>query len=349
MRHATAWVGVMGLLAFFASGLSAQTPHAHVIREVVADQPQLPMPFGFAFLPDKALVVADYKKHQIVRVEPGATPRVRVLAGNGTPGNTDGTGPVARLNAPHDVVSLSDGRVLVADTYNHRVCQIDPQTGALSTVSGEGGKGFAGDGGPPEGARFFETYHLAATPKGTDYLVVDLGNRRIRRVGVRISTIAGNGQRAVPEDGSRASQSALLDPRACAMDGHGMLYILERGGNALRVVDNGGNIRTVAGTGKAGPLQDGKALECPLNSPKYIWIERNGKVLIADSGNHAIRRYDPSHGTLTTVAGTGKPGKGAAGGDPLRTALKEPHAVSISPAGLITIADSGNGRILEIS
>ena len=144
-----------GWLALFFAGFSlislsnrAPGQSAPVLREVIADHPQLPMPFGFAFTPDRALIVSDYKKHQIVRVEPGATPRVRVLAGNGTPGNTDGTGPVARLNAPHDVVSLSDGRVLVADTYNHRVCQIDPQTGALSTVSGEGGKGFAGDGGP---------------------------------------------------------------------------------------------------------------------------------------------------------------------------------------------------------
>ena len=78
----------------------------------------------------------------------------------------------------------------------------------------------------------------------------------------------------------------------------------ERGGNALRVVDNAGKIRTVAGTGKPGPLKDGPALECPLNSPKYLWIEKNGKVLIADSSNHAIRRYDPSTKTLTTVAGT---------------------------------------------
>jgi len=318
------------------------------VKEVIVDHPQLPMPFGFAFLPDKALIVADYKKHQIVRVDPGATPRVRVLAGNGTAGNGEGTGSRAQLNAPHDVIRLPDGRVLVADTYNHRVCQIDPQTGALSTVAGEGGKGFGGDGGAPEGARFFETYHLAATPNGTDYLVVDLGNRRIRRVGVRINTIAGNGSRAVPKDGDKASEAPLVDPRACAMDGHGLLYILERGGHALRVVDNGGKIRTVAGTGKPGPLKEGKALECPLNSPKYLWIEKNGKVLIADSSNHAIRRYDPATGTLSTVAGTGKAGKGPAGEDPLKTDLKDPHAVAVSPEGVITIADSGNARILQI-
>jgi|688.fasta_scaffold95343_2 streptogramin lyase len=344
-----------GWLALFFAGFSlislsnrAPGQSAPVLREVIADHPQLPMPFGFAFTPDRALIVSDYKKHQIVRVDPGQTPRVKVLAGNGTAGNSDGTGSRAQLNSPHDVVRLADGRFLVADTFNHRVCQVDPQTGALTTVAGEGGKGFAGDGGAPEGARFFETYHLAATPKGTDYLLVDLGNRRIRRVGVRVSTIAGNGARAVPKDGDKASESPLLDPRACAMDGHGLLYILERGGNALRVVDNGGKIRTVAGTGKAGPLKDGPALECPLNSPKYIWIERNGKVLIADSSNHAIRRYDPSTNTLTTVAGTGQAGKGPAGADPLKTELKDPHAVTVSPDGVITIADSGNARILEI-
>lgn len=342
---------VRAFLAAFAMVLASDPvlgQSAPAVVELIADHPQLPMPFGFAFMPDKALVIADYKRHQIVRVDPGTTPRVRVLAGNGTAGKSDGTGSRAQLNAPHDVVRLADGRVLVADTYNHRVCQIDPQTGALTTVAGEGGKGFAGDGGSPEGARFFETYHLAPTPKGTDYLIVDLGNRRIRKVGVRISTIAGNGSRAVPKDGDKAAESPLLDPRACAMDGHGLLYILERGGHALRVVDNAGKIRTVAGTGKPGPLKDGPALECPLNSPKYLWIEKNGKVLIADSSNHAIRRYDPATGTLTTVAGTGKPGKGKAGDDPTKTDLKDPHAVVVSPEGVITIADSGNARILQV-
>ena len=105
-----------GWLALFFAGFSlislsnrALGQSAPVLREVIADHPQLPMPFGFAFTPDRALIVSDYKKHQIVRVDPGQTPRVKVLAGNGTAGNSAGTGSRAQLNSPHDVVRLADG------------------------------------------------------------------------------------------------------------------------------------------------------------------------------------------------------------------------------------------------
>ena len=45
-----------------------------------------------------------------------------------------------------------------------------------------------------------------------------------------VTTVAGNGQRGVPADGSDAANSPLVDPPA-AIDRRGNVYILERGGN----------------------------------------------------------------------------------------------------------------------
>ena len=69
--------------------------------------------------------------------------------------------------------------------------------------------------------------------------------------------MAGNGKKGVPVDGDDARSAPLVDPRAVALDGRGNLYILERSGHALRVVDRSGKIRTVAGTGKPGDSGDG--------------------------------------------------------------------------------------------
>jgi DNA-binding beta-propeller fold protein YncE len=126
------------------------------------------------------------------------------------------------------------------------------------------------------------------------------------------------------------------------------VWILERGGHALRMVDQQGRISTVAGTGKPGPATDGKALQCTLNGPKFLWVNSAGDVLIADTDNHCIRRYQPASGSLTTVVGTGKRGRGNTGGLPTATALDQPHGVAVDKNGTLFVSDSLNHRILKI-
>ncbi len=312
---------------------------------VVSDDPLLSIPFGLDFLPDGSLVVADFGGHRVCKV--GRDGRVSVLAGDGEKGHRDGPAAKARFNGPHNVAVTPAGDVLVADTLNHCVLRIDGKTGEVSTVAGSPEKGFARDGGPARDARLNEAYHVCATANGL--VVADLGNRRIRKVEEgTIRTVAGNGHRGVPADGSPAAESPLVDPRAVAVGGDGKLWILERSGHALRVVDWEGRIRTVAGTGKAGPASDGPARKCTLSGPKYLWVEKSGDVLIADTDNHCIRRYSPRAETLTTVAGTGKRGKGPAGESPTATGLDQPHGVAVDRDGTIYVSDSLNKRILKI-
>ena len=141
----------------------------------------------------------------------------------------------------------------------------------------------------------------------------------------------------------------LVDPRAVALDGRGNLYILERSGHALRVVDRSGKIRTVAGTGKQGDSGDGgDARQARLNGPKHLCVDASGNVLIADTENHRIRIYRPEDGTIRAVAGTGRKGTKGLGGPPADAELSQPHGVTIGPGGIVYIADSSNNRILKI-
>jgi streptogramin lyase len=141
----------------------------------------------------------------------------------------------------------------------------------------------------------------------------------------------------------------LLDPRAVTPDAAGGCYILERNGNALRYVDPAGKIRTVVGTGAKGLSGDGgPASQATMNGPKYITLDRDGSVLIADAENHVIRRYSPKTGLITRVAGTGKAGAAGIGGDPRQCELRRPHGVTIGPDGALYITDSYNDRVLKI-
>ncbi|MFZ4646137.1 MAG: hypothetical protein ACOYNP_10295 [Gemmataceae bacterium] len=336
-------MGIRTLIILLALLLPGMANASGTLEAVVADVPELAMPFGLDFLPNGSLVVADYKKHNIVVVNRNGS--ASILAGASKSGYRDGKGAEALFNGPHNLIVNPQGKVIVADTFNSRIRVVDPVDGTTTTLAGAE-KGFAGDGGPLSSARFSDTFHVAFM--NSQLMLVDLGNRRVRRLTDTVATVAGNGKRGVPADGSIATEAPLVDPRACCADANGNLYILERGGHALRVVDTQGKIRTVVGTGKAGGLSEGLGAQCTLNGAKFVWPEKDGNILIADTVNHAIRRYHAANGRVTTIAGTGKQGKGKAGGSALATALNNPHGVSADANGVIFISDTENGRILRL-
>ena len=296
------------------------------------------------------------------------------LAGSGKKGYAGDylTPDKAEFNGMHNLIYSSSvdeafGKkttielIMVADTFNHRLRIYSPgKTAAVIPYAGTGKKGFAGDGGKHDDAQFDEPICIAKSPDGKLLYIADIGNKRIRRIVDQsenkgeiglVSTFAGTGKGGVPKDGELAKDQPLVDPRAVAADKNGNVYILERNGHALRVVDKAGKIRTVAGTGKAGSGGDGgPALKASMNGPKFISIDpADDSVLIADTENHQIRRYQPKTETMELIAGTGKKGLGGLGGDPLKLEMGRPHGMCVHPkTGEIYIADSDNNRIVKI-
>jgi sugar lactone lactonase YvrE len=255
-----------------------------------------------------------------------------------------------RFHGLHDVAIGRDGIVFVADTFNHQIRSFDPITRSVAVVAGTGKAGFSGDGGPARAATFKQSYCGSLVPAGDALLVADIGNHRLRRVSLRdgmVATIVGSGKAGKPVDGAAALATPLSGPRAACMMADGTIYLALREGNALVEIKHG-TVRTVVNaTGKAGyDGDDGPGREALLAGPKYVSLDRAGRVLIADTENHCIRRYDPESETITTLAGV--PGKagGAIGADLRSTQLARPHGCSIAPDGRLVIADSDNDRIL---
>jgi sugar lactone lactonase YvrE len=133
------------------------------------------------------------------------------------------------------------------------------------------------------------------------------------------------------------------------VDSKGNLYILERSGHALRVVDLQGKIRTVAGSGQKGFSGDGgPARAATMNGPKHLCVDGHDNVLIADTENHAVRRYLPATGVIELVAGTGRAGNAGIGGPPQSLQLNRPHGVYVDHSGTLYISDSGNDRVVKL-
>jgi DNA-binding beta-propeller fold protein YncE len=311
-------------------------------------------PFSCDFLADGSLVFVEMSGGERLR-KVAIDGKLTTLAGTGKKGEpgTEGPAKEATFNGMHNLLVAPNGLIYLADTFNNRVRIYDPKTETVNPFAGTGKKGFSGDNGPALKAEFSQTICIGFDKDAKKLFVTDIGNRRIRVIDTAtgvVSTFAGNGQKGEPKDGEDAAAQPLVDPRAVAADSKGNVYILERGGHRLRVVDAKGKIKTVAGTGKAGIGGDGSpALKAPLNGPKYIFCDRDDSVLIADTENHQIRRYLPGKETIELVAGTGKKGTAGIGGEPAKLEMGRPHGVITHPkTGEIYIADSDNGRILKI-
>jgi sugar lactone lactonase YvrE len=277
-----------------------------------------------------------------------------VFAGTGEKGDSGDGGPAAqaRFNGMHSLAVGPGEDVFVADTLNNRVRRIDVKSGKVFAFAGTGRKGISGDGGPAATAEFGNIYCVAFDTRRENLFLADLDNRRIRAVNLEtgmVRTVAGNGERGIPQDGADATRSPLVDPRAVAVDSKGTLYILERSGNALRAVDRDGKVRTVAGTGRKGLEGDGgEARNASFSGPKHLCVDRDDNVIIADAENHVIRKYLPRENKIVRVAGSGKRGAGGVGGSPGAAELDQPHGVFIDKAGTLYIADSSNNRVLKI-
>jgi DNA-binding beta-propeller fold protein YncE len=331
-RAALAAALVLGLLSR-AGPARAAAPESGRVELVAGDG--LDEPFGVEFDREGRTYIVEMGGHRVTVLD--ARGGRRILADD--------------FKGPHHLRMGPDGALYVTDTWNYRVRRFDLRTGGSTVVAGTGQKGLSGDGGPATAAQFGGIFSIAFH-KGALY-ICDLDNRRIRAVDLRtgvVTTVAGNGEKGVPRDGEDARVQPLFDPRAIEVDAKGNLYIAERGGHALRVVDPAGKIRTVAGTGVAGMSGDGgPALAAQLNGPKHIFVEKSGDVLITDTENHVIRRYSPRDGTIRRVAGTGVIGTGGLGLPALECPLNRPHGAVVHPkTGALYIADSENHRVLRV-
>ena len=303
--------------------------------------------YGVEFQPtNQVFTVSDGKFHYISGVKWNSEPKG---AKPPAPANPRDLNP-AVYNALHDITMAPDHSLILSDTFQHRLCRLDPQTHQTTLLAGTGTPGFKGDGGPATEAQFNNPFCAALAPDKQSIYIADLGNARIRRVHLptgTIETVAGNGKRGIPTPNSVATQAPLSGPRACCVAPDGTLYIILREGHALAAVKDGKINIVVNQSGQKGSAGDqGPALQAQLNGPKYVCMAPSGLVLILDTENHAVRAYDPKNHTLRTVAGTlGKPGT-QVGTDWSSTQLRRPHGARVGPDGKLYVVDSENDRIL---
>ena len=216
------------------------------------------------------------------------------------------------------------GYLYITDRGNERIRRIDSH-GTITTIAGNGIRGFRGDGGPATAAELGSPIDVAVGPDGSVYIAEE--TNRIRRIDTHgvITTVAGTGQYAFSGDdgtsgllfsgdGVPATQASVDNPASLAIDSRGDIYLADLSHDRIRRIDTHGIVTTVAGTGARGFGGDGgPAAEARLASPKAVALGPDGSLYVADLANQRIRRVG-SQGVITTIAGNGTRGNSGDGG-----------------------------------
>lgn len=281
-----------------AKGTLRRGDGPYVAPEPVASD--LRFPGKALLLPSGNFLVSDSTRHQLVELAADGESVVRRI-GSGVRGFAGDS-----FSEPQGLALLPDGRVVVADTVNHALRVLDLETGAVETVAGTGRQWWQG------------------SPTSGPALEVDLsspwdvawwqGKVWIAMAGVHqlwtwdpaegtVEVAAGTTNEGL-HDGP-AAEAWFAQPSGLAAAGD-RLWIADSETSALRYVhatDTGYAITSAVGTGLFDfGHRDGDAAEALLQHPLGVTALPDGSVAVCDTYNHALRRYDPATGQVSTLA-----------------------------------------------
>ena len=225
----------------------------------------------------------------------------------------------------------------------------------ITTIAGNGTHAFSPDGSLAATSSLAlaldSVANVVEDPDGN--LVFSEGNaarvRRILRKTGALETVAGSGRAAFAGDGGPATAAALKAPSEIAIDRRGNLYIADAANYVLRRVDAKTKvITTIAGIRRNTFTGDGPALEVALARPGGVALDREGRLLIADTMNARVRRLDFKSGLIETLAGSGDMVFNGRAGKGLETGMAWPSAPRVDRAGNVWFCATGNNRVLKL-
>jgi thiol-disulfide isomerase/thioredoxin len=278
-------------------------------------------------LPTGNLLVSDSARHSLVELEADGTTLVRRIDG-------DFTEPQGLLLLPARTAEIAGYHIVVADTVNHLLRGLNLDSGEVTTVAGSGNPwrstvddhshdALAADLSSPWDLAWYDDRVIIAMAGIHQLWWFDPVKRT---VGVYAGTTVESLRDGPLPDVWMAQPSGL----SAAGD---KLWIADSETSALRWIEHD-ELHTAVGQGlfDFGHV-DGPAKEALLQHPLGVAVLPDGDVLIADTYNGAIRRFDPRTQTVSTVD----------------SGLAEPSDILVTAAGAVFVVESGAHRLIRLA
>ncbi|GGJ15966.1 NHL domain-containing thioredoxin family protein [Streptomyces brasiliensis] len=271
----------------------------------VAPEPEptvLRFPGKAMLLPGGNFLVSDTTRHQLVELAEDGESVVRRI-GSGVRGFADGAADAASFSEPQGLALLDDSSVIVADTVNHALRRVDLATGEVSTLAGTGKQWWQGSAasGPAREVDLSSPWDVALF--GGKVWIAMAGVHQLWAYDPAEGTVgvaAGTTNEGLVD--GPADQAWFAQPSGLAATAD-RLWLADSETSALRWVDPDGTVHTAVGTGLFDfGHRDGAAEQALLQHPLGVTALPDGSVAVADTYNHALRRFDPASGEVTTLA-----------------------------------------------
>jgi thiol-disulfide isomerase/thioredoxin len=271
----------------------------------VAPEPQptaLRFPGKALVLPSGNFLVSDTTRHQLVELEPDGESVVRRI-GSGARGFTDGPAETAAFSEPQGLALLDEGAVVVADTVNHALRRFDLATGEVTTLAGTGRQWWQGSptSGPAREIDLSSPWDVALF--GGRVWIAMAGVHQLWAydpVERTVAATAGTTNEGLVDGPGAEAWFAQPSGLAATAD---RLWVADSETSALRWVEADGSVHTAVGTGLFDfGHRDGAAEQALFQHPLGVTALPDGSVAISDTYNHALRRFDPATGEVTTLA-----------------------------------------------
>jgi serine/threonine protein kinase, bacterial len=284
------------------------------------------------------IYIADSHNNLIRKISPEGL--VTTLAGNGSPGSSDGIGNSASFFYPAGIAVDRSGWIYVADTHNSLIRKISPE-GKVTTLVGM--RPNPTKAGKFDTVKFDNPSGITVDLNGNIYLA-DWAKDLVRKIspGGIVTDLAGNGNPG-SKDGQGPTSSFYL-PEGIAVDAKGDVFVADTYNNMIRKINPNGVVATFAGKKEKGS-RDGRGPAASFLHPAGLAIDKNENLYVADVGNNKIRKITPD-GDVTTFAGTGM--RGSANGQVGTATFYRPFGVAVDKGGNVYVADYQNNLVRKI-